>query len=1124
MKIAGEIFMANARFNAWGKSPRTPRRVQMALFIPLICFLLIGTFFVYHFSPFGHNRGAEASTMVILPGHVPGLEKNSALLGPTDPHTTIQVLVGFRLRNQQMLKDYVDSMSRPHSVTAHRYLTPAQIAQAFAPSQASQSAIIAYLQQAGFTLTQTYKHQLALGFTATIGQAESAFNIQINNYRAPGGRVFYAPGSDPGVPASIAPFIQSIIGLDNARQYTHPPLLSNQHVTASVAHPNGVNCLAAQPGPVYSYYLPSQIATAYNLTSFYNQGLSGQGQTVALLELDDFNASDITAYTSCYGGASVPITRILINGGTGHPAGSAALEVELDMELVLSAAPKLASLRVYEAADTTVGYLADWSQIVSDATPIVSTSWGSCESSAFAQAVYTQENTLFIAAAAQGQTLFAASGDSGSNDCQKLPPTTPSVDDPASQPYITGVGGTSLTIAANGTYGSEKAWNANGNASGGGQSTLWAMPTWQQISTTNIVGFSSNVPCGAAVGSFCREVPDVSFNADPAVGYPVYCTVTASGCNASTLWAIVGGTSAASPMWAAMTALVNQKALYNGAFNLGFLNPLLYSIDKNSGGTHYATDFHDVTTGNNYLTGDGNNEYPAGTDYDMVTGLGSPSAASLASDLSLLSTAQLGSRNSPANTTWYFAEGSVGGSFNEYITLLNPDPVHTATVNITYLFQNKPAAVRQHLVSPSTRFTVSANADLGISSSAAQVAISAIVQSVGTISNPTAVPIIAERPMYFNFHGIKSGTDVMGATNATNTLFYFAEGDTRQSSPATNSTFITILNPSQTTSAQVTITYYSNGAAVETDVLNVGPLQRGTGIPRLHQQFSVKVTSTIGIVVERPMYSYDNVSTGGGWTSGAASAVGATSLGTNAGSDWLFAEGYTGTHNDFQEYLVLANFTGTNVIADVKLEYTNGTVQTVPVTVNALGQYYFDVNNAFKNPIAGCTCTPTPSVSAEVYTSTPSIVAERLMYFHYGPQFISGITDVVGEAGPSSHAVYSFAEGYTLGSFNEYLTLQNPNNSAETVAITLFADSTIEQHMLQLLPHSRTTVYINSFIVPLATAYPSNPIYNAYEVSMDIQILSLNGGPVGTVVAERPMYFNYFGDPGGTDVLGYTGG
>ena len=1116
--------MANARFNGRGKSPRTPRRMPVALIISLICFLLIGAFFVYRASPSGQIGNAQASTLVTLPGHVPGLEKNSTLQGPADPHTSIEVLVGYRLRNQQLLKSYVDSMSRPHSVTAHRYLTPAQIARAFAPSQASQSVVIAYLQQAGFSVTQTYKHQLAITFKGTIGQAESAFHIQINNYLTHSGRVFYAPGSNPSVPTNLAPFIQNIIGLDNARQYTHPPILSTKHLTVSGASPNAVNCLAAQPGPIYNYYVPGQVATAYNLTSLYNAGLHGEGQMVALLELDDYNANDINAYKSCYGGASVPILRIPVIGGTGNPPGAGAGEVELDMELVLSAAPRLAGLRVYEAANNTAGYLADLNQIVSDATPVVSTSWGSCESSGFAQAAFTQENMLFMAAAAQGQTIFAASGDSGSNDCRNATPTTPSVDDPASQPFVTGVGGTSLAIAANASYSSETVWHNSGNASGGGQSILWTMPNWQQTSSTNIAGFSSNVPCGAPAGSLCREVPDVSFNADPSVGYLVYCTVPLAGCNGGSPWLAIGGTSAAAPMWAAMTALVNEKSLANGGFNLGFLNPLLYAIDKNAGGTHYSSDFHDVTVGNNYLTADGHNEYPAGTDYDMATGLGSPNAASLANDLVMLSAAQLGSRNSPANTTWYFAEGSVGGSFSEYITLLNPDPVHTATVNVTYLFQNQPAVVRQHLVPPSTRGTVNANDDLGISSTAAQVAISAIVQSVSTASNPTIVPIIAERPMYFSFHGIKSGTDVMGATNATNTLFYFAEGDNRQSNPTTNSTFITILNPSTTTSAQVTVTYYSNGAVAETDVLDVGPLQRGTAIPRLRQQFAIKVASTIGIVVERPMYSYDNVATGGGWTSGAASAIGATSLGTNTGSDWLFAEGYTGTHNDFQEYLVLANFTTSNVIADVKLEYTNGTVQTVPVTVNALSQYYFDVNNAFNHPIAGCSCTPTPSVSAEVYAPTPSIVAERLMYFHYGPQFISGTTDVVGEAGPSSHSVYSFAEGYTLGSFNEYLTLQNPNNTTETAAITLFADSTIEQEMLQLLPHSRTTVYINSLIVPLATAYPSNPIFNAYEVSMDIQVLNLSGGPAGTIVAERPMYFNYFGDPGGTDVIGYTGG
>ncbi len=182
-------------------------------------------------------------------------------------------------------------------------------------------------------------------------------------------------------------------------------------------------------------------------------------------------------------------------------------------------------------------------------------------------------------------------------------------------------------------------------------------------------------------------------------------------------------------------------------------------------------------------------------------------------------------------------------------------------------------------------------------------------------------------------------------------------------------------------------------------------------------------------------------------------------------------------------------------------------------------QYYFDVNNAYAHPQPGCGCTPTPTVSAEVTASTASIVAERLMYFHFGPKHIPGCTDVVGEAGPAHQAVYSFAEGYTYGDFSEYLTLQNPNNSVETVAITLFADNTVVQETMQLAAHSRTTVSVNSLIVPMASAYPTNPITRGFEVSMNIQ--ALNGG---TVVAERPQYFILHGDQGGTDVIGYTGG
>jgi kumamolisin len=1083
---------------------------------PLLCVLLLCVFLagsLFYFSPF-RAPNAHASGLVPLVGQVPGLARKSRLLGPADPATQVMLLLGLRMRNQAALQAYVDNLSRPHSITAGHYLTPAQVATAYGPSSESQQAVVAFMQAAGFQETLTFKHHLLLGFKGTIGQAEAAFHVQINDYRARDGRQFYAPASDPLIPDALSPIIQSINGLDNAAHFTHPPVPARKGLQTAATTATTGRAICPGSGSNGSYFIPAQIARAYNLNGLYNVGFRGEGQIVGLFELDDYLFSDIKTYTACYGGGSVPINRVLVDGGTGQPPSDGAIEVELDMEMVLSAAPHLASLRVYEAANTDSEALAEWSQIVSDATPVVSTSWGQCDIGIASPGYASEENTLFLEAAAQGQSIFAASGDSGTNDCGDGSRT---VDDPAAQPYITGVGGTTLTLSS-GHYGSEVVWDdtSRGYASGGGISADWTMPSWQQGPGVEN-SYSSAEPCAANTGNtgkLCREVPDVSLNADPNTGYATYCTAGSSCVAPNTGWIVVGGTSAAAPLWAAMTALANEKSLHDGNFNLGFLNPLLYEIGQNESGTSYASDFHDITSGTNDPFGDGQNIYPATTGYDMTTGLGSYNALALASDLEKLAKALTNSRSAPASTKWYFAEGSVGNSFHEYLTLLNPGATQAATVTITYLFSNKAPVTVQHTVSASTRSTVDVNADLHVALSDPQQAISAIVSS--------NIPIVAERPLYFDLHGIASGTDVLGATGATHTTFYFAEGDSRQSGNASYATYVTILNPSQSNTAHVVITYYSNGGVAGTQNVNVGPMQRGTGTPAapgLHEQVAIKVTSDIGIVVERPLYFKDFVPTAGGWTSGAASAVGATSLGSGSGSDWLFAEGYTGNGNNFQEYLVLANFTGSAASVNVKLEYTNGTVQTVPVTVNAESQYYFDVNNAYAHPQSGCGCTPTPEVSAEVTASTASIVAERLMYFHYGPKHIPGGSDVVGEAGPASQSVYSFAEGYTYGDFSEFLTLQNPTNNVETVAITLFADNTIVQETLQLAAHSRTTVSINSLIVPMARAYPTTPVTQGFEVSMDIQ--ALNGG---TVVAERPLYFILHGDMGGTDVIGYTGG
>ena len=336
------------------------------------------------------------------------------------------------------------------------------------------------------------------------------------------------------------------------------------------------------------------------------------------------------------------------------------------------------------------------------------------------------------------------------------------------------------------------------------------------------------------------------------------------------------------------------------------------------------------------------------------------------------------------STIWYFAEGSVGGTFQEFLTLFNPDST-PASVTLTYLFQGSRAAVSvTRTVGARARFTASVNGDVGVRPTDAQQSLAAIVTS--------SVPIVVERPMYFTVQGIASGSDVLGATNANHSTYYFADGDARPG----YSTWISILNPSSTDTAHLTIRYYAGGSRVGLQIFDVGPLKRATGSPNsigLTQATAVMVESSIGVVVERPTYFNVNIPNAGGATTGASSLVGAA----HPGTDWLFAEGYTGPV--FQEYLALANFTYNDDTAHVRLVYQNGSTQTWSVPVKALSLTFFDVNYASAHPQPGC--TPTREVSAEVTSDAPSLVVERQMYFHNGAQKISGGTDVIGEVGPA---------------------------------------------------------------------------------------------------------------------------
>lgn len=715
------------------------------------------------------------------------------------------------------------------------------------------------------------------------------------------------------------------------------------------------------------------------------------------------------------------------------------------------------------------------------------------------------ENNYLLTATVQGQSVFAATGDTGSAACAQVPPpnsqTFLNVQDPASQPYITAVGGTSLTINGDNSYQRETTWNDSTGAGGGGLSTIWSMPSWQSAPGVN-----------NSYSNGHREVPDVSLDADPFTGYLIYCSVNVQGqgCSPSGEFLIAGGTSAAAPMWAAFMALTNEESIHKGGFNIGFANPLLYQIASNA--NSYPNDFHDINdNSNNDYNHYNNGLYPTAAVYDMATGLGSYNAANLANDLvNLALNAPGGARLSPAAPTWYFAEGYIGNGFEELLTVQNPSLTQASTVNFTYVFPGGKPKTVTHTFNASSRSTVDVNNDLNLQpNSQSHITVSTIVQVAQGSPN-----IVVERPMYFRYVGpnsnivVQSGTDVMGATQP-GTSYYFPEADSRQSGSAHYWTYITMLNPNPSTVDTVVVTYYTGKCTTNCppEQFTLNPYQRATASPidakiNLRQQLAISVTSNNPVVVERPMYLADNIPTAGGSLTGAASEVGATSPGT----DWLFAEGYTGT--DFQQYFVLANFGAAPANAVVTMEYNGGATKTQNVTVPAYQQVYVNVNTINGN---------TPEAAAEI-TSNQPIVADRLMYFHQGTSHIAGITDVVGEAGPASHSVFAFAEGYTGGSggnFQEDVTVLNPTSNAETIALTIFTPNAIFQQQQVISAHSRLTFNINAIL---------NPIQQG-ENSITLQAL----GQGAVIVAERPMYYtmtipHISGiQQGGTDVIGFTG-
>jgi hypothetical protein len=459
----------------------------------------------------------------------------------------------------------------------------------------------------------------------------------------------------------------------------------------------------------------------------------------------------------------------------------------------------------------------------------------------------------------------------------------------------------------------------------------------------------------------------------------------------------------------------------------------------------------------------------------------------------------------------------VGAGFTEYLTIENPDPVNTCSVNIEYLLGTGSPVNKSVTVPPASRFTESVNSDLNVLPNAGTYQTDSAIVSV---TNPSSCAgVVAERPMYFtNFAGVSSGSDVLGSTH-TGTTFYFADVPTGGG----YASFLTILNPGSSP-ATVTATFVAGGATVssQSQTITVAGGTRGTIIPNnsgslLHA--AVTVTSSQPVVVERPTY-FSNIDEGNAQTvSGAASVVGVQTL----QKEWLFAEGYTGP--GFQENFVLANFGTTPVTANVVLEFSNGHTETVAEAIAPSDQMMVNVNAIIAGNLGTCDtspCQPTQDVSADI-TGTGNFIAQREMYFHYShvangrSLFAMGGTDVIGES-VTGKTAYSFAEGYTNVGYDEWLTLQNPTANTETITVKLLnEDGRTFNGQFTVVAHSRFTIDVTALV--LQNLIVPNDTFKGYEVSLVVQ------SSTGAFVAERPMYWNTgpAGTQGGSDILGYVG-
>jgi subtilase family serine protease len=524
------------------------------------------------------------------------------LISPADPATEITVALSLPLSDPQGAQDYVRNISNPTNPLYRKYLTPQEFATRFGGNAADYAALKEWANANGLQISEEYTARTLLSVRGTVGQFQTLFKTQLSNYRSPDGQEFISASVKPVVPEEIAAKVKGVIGLTSSIQYA--PLAKVHKVFGENIDATPVEGGGTGPGGAF---FAEDLRTAYSIPSFGK----ARPQTVAVFEQGGFTASDVTTYLKANKLANPGVSVIKVNGYNGKVNNNnVELEAVLDIDMMIGINPNLSQVLVYEDGDSNfsvalsnaIAKVAD-----QDRVSVLSISYGLDEVQQGAGAIEAEDN-LLVQLVSEGITALASAGDQGAygRTGGNTYPASLNVGDPGSQRYILCVGGTSLYVDSTENYQSETSWEElqNGEgATGGGVSSYWALPFYQNASVVTQNGGSSTA----------RNVPDVAAVGDPATGVAVYSKVNGG-------WIQIGGTSASAPIWGGYMSVLNAASQDLTNSVIGFPNWMIYEMN----GGDASSALYDVFSGSNgYAPIYGTPGYNAGYGYDNCTGCGS---------------------------------------------------------------------------------------------------------------------------------------------------------------------------------------------------------------------------------------------------------------------------------------------------------------------------------------------------------------------------------------------------------------------------------------------------------------------------------------------------------------------